>query len=216
LVWQTFGPKYVRLAGLLPDIAPEMVADLVDRALIQAIDAHDNGAVEMQPGPFVPVSISQVFSHLNPVALPTPGDMTDVCLIAQRVLDTHVRHAVLGLVAEAKVARAWEDAPDKRVLLFDAYVDGWQTPVVAREEPLFVVFPNETGETWMVQAVPMAVGSFKSRQLLPEPWRAKPQPALAAMTVKDAVFCHSNGFIGGAKSKEGALEMARMALAYGA
>jgi uncharacterized UPF0160 family protein len=49
---------------------------------------------------------------------------------------------------------------------------------------------------------------------LPKAWAGLRNQELAAVTgVQDSVFCHSNLFIGGARSMEGALRLAELALA---
>jgi len=49
---------------------------------------------------------------------------------------------------------------------------------------------------------------------LPEPWRGVRDEALSQLTgIPGCVFVHSSGFIGGNRTREGALEMARRTLA---
>ena len=72
-------------------------------------------------------------------------------------------------------------------------------------------------DDYRVQAVPVAAESFASRLRLPAEWRGLKGRALEEECgVRDSVFVHMNGFIGGHKTKEGALEMARLALQLGA
>lgn len=82
-------------------------------------------------------------------------------------------------------------------------------------EILFVLYKNMTGESYRVSTVPISPGSFEFRKgLLPE-WRGKMQKELRETTdIKDMVFCHHSGFIGGAVSLESAIKMARVSLAY--
>jgi uncharacterized UPF0160 family protein len=81
----------------------------------------------------------------------------------------------------------------------------------ADKDLLYILFPDEMG--WKVRAVSAAPNSFTSRKALPAAWRAKDGSSLVEVSgVKDAVFCHGTGFIAGASSLEGAMEMARKAL----
>jgi uncharacterized UPF0160 family protein len=51
--------------------------------------------------------------------------------------------------------------------------------------------------------------SFDFRLALPEEWRAlRDQDLSDKSSIKDCIFAHASGFIGGNKTKEGALEMA--------
>jgi uncharacterized UPF0160 family protein len=66
---------------------------------------------------------------------------------------------------------------------------------------------------WRVQAVPESEGSFASRKGLPAAWRGLRDADLeAASGIPGATFVHAAGFIGGHKTKEGAVQMARRAL----
>lgn len=79
---------------------------------------------------------------------------------------------------------------------------------------LYALYPDSAGG-WRIQAVPVSPDSFESRKALPEPWRGVRDSELAAACgIADAGFAHASGFIGGAKSFEGAVEMARKAIAF--
>jgi uncharacterized UPF0160 family protein len=55
--------------------------------------------------------------------------------------------------------------------------------------------------------------SFKARKDLPKSWSGLRDQELAAVTgVADSVFCHLNLFIGGARSLDGAVRLAELAL----
>jgi uncharacterized UPF0160 family protein len=61
--------------------------------------------------------------------------------------------------------------------------------------------------------VPTGEKPFETRINLPAAWRGLRDEELAVVCgVKDAVFCHNGLFIGGAKTKDGAIEMARVAI----
>ena len=90
---------------------------------------------------------------------------------------------------------------------------GLENSCTADKDLLYILFPDEMG--WKVRAVSAAPNSFTSRKALPSDWRAKDNKTLVELTgVKDAVFCHGTGFIAGAMSLEGAMEMARQAVAH--
>lgn len=83
------------------------------------------------------------------------------------------------------------------------------------DKAIYVVYPDETGGNWRVQAIAVSSDSFESRKALPEPWRGLRDEALSEVTqIPGGIFVHASGFIGGNKTKEGALELARCALAW--
>ena len=79
--------------------------------------------------------------------------------------------------------------------------------------PFYVIYPDETGGNWRVQAVSVSPESFENRKALPEPWRGVRDEALSQIAgIGGCVFVHASGFIGGNKTRDGALEMAKRAL----
>lgn len=78
---------------------------------------------------------------------------------------------------------------------------------------LFVVFEDDRDHSWRVQAVNTSPASFELRRGLPEALRGLRDAELSAASgIADCVFVHAAGFIGGNKTREGALAMATAAL----
>lgn len=89
-------------------------------------------------------------------------------------------------------------------------------------EVYYVLYPEGAteGSKWRVQCVPVSEASFESRKPLPVSWRGvrdenldnvmdeEAEKAGKAKIPEGAVFVHASGFIGGHKTKEGALAMA--------
>lgn len=83
------------------------------------------------------------------------------------------------------------------------------------EKVLYVLYPESEheGAKWRVQAVSMSKDSFESRKPLPNRWRGVRDDQLSEVSgIEGCVFAHASGFIGGNKSREGALEMAKKAI----
>jgi len=77
----------------------------------------------------------------------------------------------------------------------------------------FVLYTDQAG-MWRVQAVTIEGTQFDNRLSLPEEWRGLRDEALSSISgIPGCKFCHAAGFIGGNESYEGALKMAKMALA---
>ncbi|KAJ5689749.1 UPF0160 protein MYG1 [Penicillium macrosclerotiorum] len=86
----------------------------------------------------------------------------------------------------------------------------------------YVLYPESEAEDakWRVQCVSVSEGSFESRKPLPEAWRGVRDQDLDGLMASEAekngqaklpegaVFVHASGFIGGHKTKEGAMAMA--------
>lgn len=85
----------------------------------------------------------------------------------------------------------------------------------ADKKVMYVLYPERPAPDakWRVQAVPESKDSFQSRLPLPEAWRGFRDEELDKITgIPGCVFVHAAGFIGGNKTFEGALAMAKKAL----
>ena len=83
------------------------------------------------------------------------------------------------------------------------------------EKVLYVLYPESEheGAKWRIQAVSVSKDSFESRKPLPDSWRGVRDDQLSDVSgIDGCVFAHASGFIGGNKTREGALEMARKAM----
>ncbi|KAL7751519.1 hypothetical protein RI367_002982 [Sorochytrium milnesiophthora] len=117
-----------------------------------------------------------------------------------------------------------------RIVVFESYVP-WKDHLADLERelgittespdlPYYVLFPDPSN-TWRIQAISIQPDSFISRRPLPAAWRGVrdaqldaviwPEPATREKW-QGSVFIHASGFIGGHKTREGVLEMARLAL----
>lgn len=222
LIWQVYGARAV--AALLgPAGSPEMattIAGELDESMLRRIDELDNG-VSLR-GPLVDdgLGLGRLVGDFNPLwdsgeaSGPGAGDSAflDASLFAEGVLRRRVdglraRHAADGIVLAAQ-----QSAADPRILVLDQGMP-WKNTVFSRELPVvFCVSPASNGN-WMIDTMPPEKDSFAQRVPLPEAWAGLESAALAAASgVPDAVFVHVRRFVGAARSREGALAMARRAL----
>jgi len=111
--------------------------------------------------------------------------------------------------------------PSGRVMLVEVFAP-WkehlfdieeQAQTDASETPYYIIYPDEFGGNWRVQAVPVTPDSFESRKALPEQWQGIRDEKLSEVSgIPGGIFVHASGFIGGNKTKQGALDLAFKAL----
>lgn len=79
---------------------------------------------------------------------------------------------------------------------------------------LYVLFPEDKPEgKWRIRAVSKENGGFENRKDLPDAWKGVRDEQLDQVSgIPGCVFVHAAGFIGGNKSFDGALAMAKKAL----
>jgi uncharacterized UPF0160 family protein len=214
LVWKQYG---ARVCGCLE------VARFVEERLVQVIDAGDDGldlCTGLKYPGVVPYSVSAAILAFNPSwqENPKPADFDrqfdSAVEVAKAVLQREIIRAKGETEARLLVQAGLACAGDPRLLILDRFCL-WQDAVIEEaKDVLFVLLPSETGDSWQVWAVRDGKGSFNNRRCLPAEWAGKNNEELAKLTgVPDAIFCHKALFVAGAKSEDGALELARLALA---
>ncbi|WP_298222271.1 MYG1 family protein [Acidocella sp.] len=225
LVWQIYGARAVA-ALLAPEAAQfvPLITAKLDEKLVKRIDEIDNGVSMSGAVIRDPLGLAALVEDFNPpwdspdANGPTAGDdaFHHAAAMVCGVLTRQVEIQRAKLRAEALVLAAHEASGDKRLLVLESGMP-WKNVVFSYDLPvLFTVSPASNGN-WMVDTVPPEPGSFAQRLSLPERWAGLQGAELAAASgVEDAVFVHVRRFVGGAKTREGAIAMAHLALAEAA
>lgn len=211
LVWKKFGAA---LSG-----SPEIAAR-IDLKLVQPIDAADNGIQlgTYEGAPAFPYVIQNAVFAFEPSWNEKDRSLdmgfTEAREFAQRILEREIIHAHDAALGEERVRAAYEAAEDKRIIVLDAKYD-WDAVLEEKPEPLFVITPDRgPSGNWRAHAVRAQSHSFVSRFSFPTAWAGKRDAELAALSgVPDAVFCHNKLFTVASRTKEGALALAKKALA---
>jgi len=146
---------------------------------------------------------------------------------SEKVLYTGLSWLPARSIVEYVVKNRFQVDGSGQILLFDQFVP-WKSHLHDVEErmglnvshnigiepsPPILYALYEDNQQWRIQCVPLREGSFESRKSLPASWRGLRDEVLSKESnIPDCVFVHATGFIGGNKTKEGALAMARKAL----
>jgi uncharacterized UPF0160 family protein len=221
LVWREYGERAV--AALLPAAAglAGAVATRIDETMIRRVDEIDNGVSAHGPVRADTLGLSRLVEDFNPpwdepgATGPGAGD-ADFLRAAEMVAGVLARRvaAVRSVVAaEAEVLAAHAAGADARILVLERGMP-WKNVIFNHDLPVLFTISPATNGNWMVDTVPPEPGSFAQRLPFPEAWAGLQNDELAAVTgVADAVFVHVRRFVGAAKSKAGALALAKLALA---
>ncbi len=220
LIWQVYGERAVAALLGTAALAGGIAAEL-DRTLVRRIDELDNGVSGSGPVQDDPLGLASLIGEFNPAwdgadaTGPTAGDeaFQNAAAFARGVLCRRVETLRARHAAEAMVLSAHRAGDDPRLLVLDRGMP-WRGAVFEHGLPvLFAVSPASNGN-WMVDTMPPEPGSFAQRLPLPEAWGGLQDAELAtASGVADAVFVHLRRFVGAARSRDGAVAMARKALA---
>lgn len=207
LVWKKYGQQ---LSG-----SPE-VADVVDKKMVQPIDAADCGyeMFHVTKKGLMPYFFGSMLKALMPTWR-DKENVDDVFMsllpIARLVLQKEIQKAQYFFEDIKEVKETYKRTEDKRVIVLE-HPMAWKSILSQKKEPIFVVHPdNNTGE-WVIACVIKNPRAHEYRKLLPKSWSAKKGAELEKITgVKGAEFCHMKRFIGKAWTKEAAIEMAKLA-----
>lgn len=213
LIWKEYGHQIVENTA-----NPELVWELIDRDLIQGVDATDNGAMPKPESELSNMSFSNIISGFNPT-WDSNEDSDEAFIKAVEFAETVFENTLKNATAKAKAQKIVEEAIEKsqeHIMVLEQFVP-WQEFVFSSEnakasEVQFVVFPsNRGGYNW--QCVPDMLGGFGQRKTVPSEWRGLSGENLQKVTgVPTANFCHAAGFLGSAETFEDAYALAKLAV----
>ena len=210
LIWKKYGPEICKNTA-----DPDAVWEEVDIKLIQGIDAHDNGKLPSIEYPAEPMTVSTAIAGFNSnwdQQVDTDILFENAVLFAEKIFDNCLRRAIANAKGKRLVAEAVAKT-EGQIMVLDSYLP-WTEYLLKMENAaniLFVISPALRGG-WNWQCVPGSEGRFSCRKAVPNEWKGASSEELQKLTgVDDATFCHPAGFIGGAKTKEGAVKLAKLA-----
>ena len=205
LVWQEIGEKICGSAS---------VAKSVETNLVLPIDAADNQMIVCDP--VHPSVTSFEFYDVINTYKPAWGSAEDFDVgfnravsFARTLLRRMIAHGQGDEVMHALLKKTYDDAEDKKLLIFDKPV--MRNELADYQEARVFVCPvlGVDSTNWMAVAVPRKNGSFHNRAIFPPAWGGLSDKALeAASGIAGAVFCHKELYIFVATTKEAALEAA--------
>lgn len=209
LVWKEYGE------GLCND--DKDIADAIDLAIVQGIDAIDNG-LEIHEKKFSKVG-SYTFSDVIGTFSPSWKETFSVdkafvksVALAKECLSREIIKRSAKKEAADLVEKFYKNATDKRLIFLEQYVP-WMDVISSYPEPLFIVSENTRENNWTLMTVRDPESKFVNRKDLPAAWGGLRNEELARVTgVADALFCHKGLWLATARSREGVMELAKKAL----
>ena len=210
LVWKKFGGEIT---------GNKKITDIIERKLVMPVDVNDNG-VDLYKNNFpniFPYTLQDVFAIFSPTAfedLDKNKQFMEALAWAKEILQREIKKAKDQIEIAKIIKNFYKKTKDKKLIIIDK-------PKVSRfeiwdalqdfPEPLFVVYGDK--EDWSIVAMRKEKNSFGSRKNFPISWGGLSYKDLQKITgVSNAVFCHRALFMAVAKSKEGAVKLAQLAI----
>lgn len=189
----------------------------VSHDLVHGVDAKDHGygsnSIEM--------SISDALDLFNPNWDDPEQDPDEAFLqavsLAQRILEKEIKKVVSIVRAKSEIENMIAHN-DNELLYLPMYIGGWEEYILKSFNPkakklLYCVYPDPE-EGWKVQAVSVSRDNLiQKRKTLPSKWRGLSGVQFTDLTgVETAFFCRADGTAATAKTLDGALRLAQMAI----
>ncbi len=213
LVWREYGES---ICGSLE------VAGLINKKLVQPIDAVDNGVdlCELVYPGVQPYFLYNLIGVYNFVPKKEKGGNLDnnfskAVDFAEDILRREIEISKMEVEEKKYVEQVYQNSEDRETIILDEDIpfNSWGVVLGQYREPLFVVKPDGGSKNWKVKAVRKELFSFGNRKDLPQEWAGKSGNELVQITgVEGSIFCHNKRFIAVANTKEGAVELARLAV----
>jgi uncharacterized UPF0160 family protein len=211
LLWKKYGEEFCK---------SKEIADILDTKLVQVIDADDNGfnlykTVVDNVHPFM---LTDIIYSLRPTGEESHLEIDKAFLkavdFAKEVLLRQIKIIGDGIEITKIIQDIYKNSSDKRLVVTDdikiSRYDIWDA-LEDFSEPLFIIYKGD--ESFAAVAMRKGKNDFGNRKNFPASWGGLRDAELAKVSgVKDAIFCHIGLFLSVAKSKEGAIEMAKIAL----
>ena len=195
LLWQVLGPELVG----------QKSAEWLDERFIQNLDLNDCTGSEN--------ALADAIGSFNPVW--DSQQQADACFMravefAQVILENKIEEVRAVQRAQELVTKAMQNVRDG-ILVLPQYVP-WKSLLPADSNVLFVVYPSQRGGF-----AAQGVNDRQPKKLkvpFPQAWAGMPEQELAGISgIEDLMFCHASRFLITCKTKSGALQACRKAIA---
>ena len=220
LIWRKYGAQIVKKVCEDTKLDDQMITNIaarVDRSLVSGIDARDNGQSDKESVMSIASIIAMVKPHWYEKDADGDSYFLKACELAEVTLKCVIDNA---MSAEYGCREVWKilKTVEGQIIIMDQFIGGWaeailKSDIIKAAELVYAVFPSANGN-WNAHTIPKSTSEPKeARKRFPESWCGLSDEELAKITgVETAVFCHKDGFIAGAKTREDAILLAQKAI----
>lgn len=211
LLWKKYGMRYLKQIQMP---CPKDAFVMFDQDFVEEIDAVDNGEFPKVEALYKVNGISSFIRSFNKTWNEDKDNdeaFLEAVEWARKLFDNEFRVIRSKILARRKVQRAIEKSKDT-ILVLEEYLPYREVLQQSKKEINFVLFPSERGG-YVVNAINKEENPKELKIPFPKEWGGKRNQKLVKVSkVEDATFCHFGLFIAGAKTKEGAILLAKKAI----
>jgi len=159
LVWEEYGARIC---------AHDEVKKAIDEKLVYYIDAIDNG-VAFETPIFEDLRSYTISDYLYSYWVDEDVEVEEIdaifykaVLMAKDLLEREIRKATRILMGSRVVEEIYNNTSDKRLIILDKHY-AWGKILSGKPEPLVVVYPDTSGESWRAKSVRVSFATFEQR-----------------------------------------------------
>lgn len=193
LLWQKLGPT----------LCNEADVKIIDEAIVQPIDLHDNTGKLC--------TLSSLIIDIQATEPDRNQGFETAVDFAKSILRRRIENLTQSRNGMRNVRKQIKKQHDPDILVLDKWIAGWWRAV--RDTNVKIcVFPSDRGG-WAAQGVRAKESSGDVIAPFPTPWCGKAGTELVYISnIPTATFCHRTGFIATAEEKQDVIKMAEAAI----
>lgn len=213
LLWQEYGRKYLEQENI-PNVEDVFLA--IDKDLVEAIDADDNGVFPKIEADYKVKTLSNIFKLYNPSYASEEKEhiqFMKAIILARDILTEEISTITGKVKAKYKVLEILNDT-ENNILVLNEYMPYEETLLNEDKEQKidFVIFPSNRGG-YNIKTVPKSIEDRTYRKDFPLEWSGLiNQTFEEASGIKGARFCHTTRFLVSCDSLDTAYKLIDKAL----
>ena len=198
LLWKEFGVSFLKKRGVL---LPERVFQMMDKDLVEGIDADDNGVFPQITANFKVKMVPGIIKTFNPSfnTNQTESEQFEkACCLAKMILEEEIYYIQGKALAEEQILDLLDDIPEgSKYLVLPTFLP-YEETILAEEKAnsiLFVAYPSNRGG-YAIKTVPKSSDDKSNRMDFPEEWAGLEGEELEKVSGIDGLtFCHATRFL---------------------
>ena len=208
LLFKEYGKKYLKQENI-KDIDEVFLG--MEKELIEAIDAIDNGMFPEITASYKVKTISDVIKLFNPSYGSNQKEEEQFIKAVElaKQIWQETLYNVIGKVQAKKIVEEKLKTNDKEYLELEEYLPYEETILKSDQGQniKFVMYPSNRGG-YGIKTIRKSLEDKTDRQSFPEPWAGLEKKQLEEVTgIKDVEFCHIGRFLMTCKTKEAAYQV---------
>lgn len=208
LLFEEFGKDYLKQEKI-EDIDEVYIG--MEKELIEAIDAIDNGVFPEIIAPYKVKTISDIIKLFNPSfgSKEKEEEQFIKAVEVAKQIWQETLYSVIGKVKAKKIVLEKIKNEKKDYLELEEYLPYEETLLKTEEGDhlLFVMYPSNRGG-YGIKTIKKSLEDKTDRMLFPESWAGLENKELEKVSnIKDISFCHSGRFLVTCKTKEAAYQV---------